>query len=162
MDCGKVERVRPFEPRDHDVCLALLASNTPEFFAPQEQADYVRFLRTHQETYFVLERDGEVVACGGVALFPDDAAGMQLDVNSAGLTWGMVRRDLHAQGIGTALLEARLGWLRTHAPQVREVRLATSQFTTEYYARRGFQVRHVTRDGFAPGVDAIEMRRVIK
>ncbi|WP_041231787.1 GNAT family N-acetyltransferase [Deinococcus peraridilitoris] len=153
--------MRFFEPRDHDVCLALLDSNTPEFFAPQERADYVRFLCTHRGPYFVLERDGEVVACGGVALYPDDAAGVQLDVDSAGLTWGMVRRDLHAQGLGTALLEARMIWLRTHAPQVKEVRLSTSQFTTKYYARPGFEVTRITHDGFAPGVDAIEMRYVV-
>ncbi|GAA5514187.1 hypothetical protein Dcar01_02941 [Deinococcus carri] len=154
--------MRPYRQEDFEACLALFDSNTPSFFAPEERAAFERFLLKGSGRYFVLEEEGRVVACGGVALAPDAypacSGGVPLPPDSSGLTWGMVAQNLHRRGLGTQLLQARLGWLRAHAPHVREVRLSTSQFTAPYYARQGFRPLNVTPDGFAPGIDAVEMR----
>jgi len=157
-----VKPVRPYRPHDFEACLALFDSNTPPFFAPEERVLFGRFLQDDPARYFVLEEGGRLVACGGIALgpesSPDCSAGVALGPQSSGLTWGMVRRDLHGRGVGTRLLAFRLEWLRENAPHMREVRLSTSQFTAPYYARQGFQTLTVTPDGFAPGIDAVEMR----
>ncbi len=84
-----------------------------------------------------------------------------------GLSWGMVRGDsqgmelhghgLHGKGLGTRLTDYRLDRLRQR-PEVRQVRLDTSQHTEAFYARRGFVTVARIPDGFAPGIDEIKMR----
>jgi len=59
----------PYEAADMDACLAIFDSNTPDFFAPEERDDFARFLaRGHDRDrpYIVLEREGAVIAWGGL------------------------------------------------------------------------------------------------
>ncbi|MGY2892921.1 GNAT family N-acetyltransferase [Deinococcus sp. UYEF24] len=146
---------RPYSPADLNACLALFDSNCPPYFHPSEREGYRAFLQdtADQGEYFVLEHDTEVLACGGIWV---DAQGV------GGLSWGMVRGDsqgegLHGQGLGTRLTDYRLDRLRQR-PEVRQVRLDTSQHTEVFYARRGFVTVARTPEGFAPGIDEIKMR----
>lgn len=140
---------RPFAPPDRSDCLALFDGNLPRFFAPEERADFDAFLRAladPQDDYLVLLHEEEIVACGGLSR--EEGAGR--------LVWGMVARDLHHQGIGTALLEARLAQAR-RLPGVAEVRLATSQHSAGFYESFGFVVTGLQPEGFGPGIDRLDM-----
>lgn len=141
--------IRPYLESDLAACLSLFASNCPPYFDPSERADYAQFLSDPDDhgSYFVLELDGEVLACGGIFVRPD---GM------GGLSWGMVRQDRQRQGLGTVLTDFRLEQLR-RLPGVREVQIDTSQHTEAYYARHGFVVTSRREDGFAPGLHEIKM-----
>ena len=140
---------RPFTPADAPACLELFGSNCPPSFHPSERADYEQFLGDPEDRgdYWVMERGSTVVGCGGVWVGPE---------GQSGLSWGMVRRDLHGQGLGTRLTVFRLERLRAR-PEVRQVRLDTSQHTETFYARQGFVVIQRTADGFAPGLDEVKM-----
>lgn len=145
--------VRPYTPADREGCLAVFDSNVDPFFLAEERGEYAAFLGQVERgelggAYFVVEEGGATVACGGVGRNRDGAAG---------LWWGMARRDLHGRGLGRALLEARLGWLREHLSDIRELRLDTSQHTAAYYARRGFRKASVTKDAYGPGLDRHDM-----
>ncbi|WP_284164400.1 GNAT family N-acetyltransferase [Frigidibacter sp. SD6-1] len=143
---------RPYAACDFDRCLSIFDGNLPDFFDPAERTDFVQFLRDSAASaapYLVLERDGRVIACGGL----DKAPGSR----SAGLCWGMVDRPLHGTGLGTRLTEARLALARS-LPGIDEVVLSTSQHTRAFYARFGFAVTRVTPDGFGPGLDRCDMR----
>lgn len=70
--------------------------------------------------------------------------------------WGMVRLDCHGQGLGRSLAEARLALIRDD-PQVRRVRLDTSQHTLSFFQRFGFRLESVHPDGYGPGLDRCEM-----
>lgn len=141
---------RPYEPADLAACLSLFVSNCPPFFHPSEQADFEAFLQDEDDRgeYTVLERGGEVVACGGI-FFKDES--------EAGLSWGMVHQRLHGQGLGTLLTCFRLDALRARQG-VRTVWIDTSQHTEGFYAREGFVAVQRTPDGFAPGLDEIKMK----
>lgn len=141
--------VRAFAPADRAACLALFDSNVPEFFAPHERAEFEQWLNDPGE-YFVLEDGGKVVACGGVWL---DPARPQ---RSAGLSWGMVARDVHRRGYGSRLLAFRLA--RLWALGAAEVHLDTSQHSAPFFARHGFQEVRRVADGFGPGLDRVDMR----
>ncbi|MDO4264699.1 MAG: GNAT family N-acetyltransferase [Deinococcus sp.] len=121
--------LRPYTDADLEACLEVMRSNVPEYFAHEEMADFQGFLQGTPQPYFVLLQGGEVCGCGGVALFPSEAAGTEPEPTTAGLTWGMVRRDLHGWGLGYQLFTRRLAWLRQQRPEVSQVRLATSQHT---------------------------------
>jgi len=143
-----METVRPYQADDREACLALFDGNTPRFFDPSERAGFAAWLEASMHPYLVIERDGDIVACGGHAL---DAGGAV-----ASLCWGMVAQDVHGQGLGRALTQARLDAIRA-APGVASVSMNTSQHTQGFYARFGFEAVKVTPDGFGPGIDQWDM-----
>ncbi|TSA83126.1 GNAT family N-acetyltransferase [Deinococcus detaillensis] len=144
--------IRPYLITDHAACLSLFESNRPKYFLASERVDYEAFLgrvECEQRPYFVLERGGEVVACGGV--------GYEVHPKLAYLSWGMVRGDLHGCGLGSELTRSRLDWLRQHWPEVQRVKIDTSQHTEAFYARFGFVVVERITDGFGVGLDEVKM-----
>lgn len=124
-----------------------MRGNVPRFFAPHELEEFRRWLAGTPSRYLVVEREQEVVACGGYAV----------EGERAGLVWGMVARGLHRQGIGSLLLRARLDAI-AREPGVRAVVLDTSQLSRPFYERHGFAVVAETPDGYAPGLHRIDMR----
>jgi RimJ/RimL family protein N-acetyltransferase len=93
--------LRLYRPTDASACLSIFDSNVPTYFAPEERSDFERFLREQAMdcAFQVIERDGSIVACGGLSRRGD---------GSAGFCWGMVERALHRQGLGRELALARL------------------------------------------------------
>ncbi|WP_375244268.1 GNAT family N-acetyltransferase [Sphingomonas parapaucimobilis] len=127
--------IRAYRAEDRNACLALFDGNSAPYFAPSERADFAHFLdhEAMKWEFQVAERDGR----------------------TAHFCWGMVDRTLYRQGIGTALVRARLD-KATHAG-VCEVLLDTSQHSGAFYERLGFRERSVTADGYGPGLDRCDM-----
>jgi ribosomal protein S18 acetylase RimI-like enzyme len=141
---------RSYRPGDFKACLAVFDSNVPRFFTPEERGEFASFLRALPGPYLVLRlEDREVVACGGHAVREGAEAG--------DLCWGMVRRDLHGQGLGAALMRLRIDALRADS-RVRHAELNTSQHTVGFYEGLGFHIVGVQPDGYARGLDRYEMR----
>lgn len=139
---------RPYRAADRPACIRIFGTNVPRFFHEDERQDFARFLDTEARHYLVVLEGDDVLGCGGFSLGDQG--------RTASLCWGMVRSDRHGQGIGVQLLQARLQAVAT--TPATQVRLATSQHTAGFYQRYGFVVRSVRPDGFAPGLDAVEMR----
>ena len=75
-----MDTFRPYLPADTDTCLDIFDSNTPRFFDPSERDKFARFLIDPVGSYFVVEREGEILACGGYLVLADPSM--------AELTWG--------------------------------------------------------------------------
>ncbi|VXC67683.1 GNAT family N-acetyltransferase [Sphingomonas sp. 8AM] len=142
--------VRAYDVAGRTACLALFDGNTPRFFAAGERPDFAAFLDAHPASWAfqVVERGGAIGACGGHRVAADG--------ETAGFCWGMVDHRQHRTGLGNILTQARLDAARA-APGVRQVRLDTSQHTQGFYARLGFGVERVVPDGYAPGLDRVDM-----
>jgi predicted GNAT family N-acyltransferase len=141
--------IRAFGVNDRIDCLHVFDSNVPYFFAVGERPEFATFLETIPCPYLVVvDADNVVVGCGGFDV--DRSTG------SASLCWGMIRRDLHGQGLGTLLLTERLHRLRER-DDVKRLVLDTSQRTTAFYAKHGFETVVVSPDAFGPGLDGVRM-----
>ena len=152
--------IRPYAPADRAACLAIFESNMPRYFVPEELPGFARWLDAQDagqlayaeslaELYFVVEDDGQVVACGGLGIY--------LDQPLLTMAWGMVRNDSQHQGIGRALLRHRLQLAETTYPSYAVV-LDTSQHTYPFFEKLGFQVTKITPDGYAPGLHRYDMQ----
>lgn len=128
--------IRPYAPRDLAACLALFDSNLGRFFAPEERADFELFLQSPPGHYLVMEHEGEVVGCGGYAF--DDTG------ETASLTWGIIRRDLHGNGLGRFLLMYRLREIGKRGT-VSRVRLITTPNVCGFFEKQGFRVTNTAR-----------------
>ncbi len=141
--------IRTYRPNDQDACVAIFESNVPDYFDPHDRADLIAFLDHLPGPYFVCIVPGRgIAACGGYYTQPEERL--------ARLTWGMVHRDLHRQGIGRHLLEYRLSEIRT-IPGIRTVRARTTQVTEEFFHRCGFVPSVRRAGGFDPGLDLVEL-----
>lgn len=141
--------VRRYQGADQAVCLAIFDGLVPQFFAPEERAEFAEFLGDCAQgvaPYLVVLRAGQVMACGGCALRGAWAR----------LTWGMVAREVQGTGLGRDLTAARLDILRATAG-VEAVEIETSQHSAGFYQRFGFKVMRVLANGFGPGLDRWEM-----
>lgn len=142
--------MRPYRNNDRAACLALFDSNVPKYFAFEERKDFDSFLDEPKGYYFVMEDDkGAIVACGGYAAH-------KVETSMAVLCWGMVHRDFHRRGIGYQLLAERLERIAAE-PQFSHVRIDTSQHSRGFFERFGFVVKRILPDGFALGLDLVEM-----
>ncbi len=141
--------IRAITSADIEACMQVCSANHPEYIASHEIEDFLRFLTDKPyapSPYFVVEVGKRLVACGGVAI--EGAA--------AHLCWGLVHPSRHRQGLGTLLLEHRLKWVGARAG-IERVELCTSQKTTAFYERFGFETTQVTPNGFGVGLDRYDM-----
>ena len=145
-----VATIRAYRPGDRNACLAVFDSNVPDFFVPSERDEFAAFLDDLPGPYLVLaDPAGAVVGCGGWAV---EEGALHAD-----LCWGMVHRDRHGEGLGRRLAEARIDAVR-ESGGVASVRLHTSQHTTGFYERLGFELAGVEDDGYAPGLHRCDLR----
>lgn len=143
--------IHPFVPADRAACLTIFDSNVPRYFAETERAAFLHHLDRAGGAltpYLILRDATGPCACGGLVL--DPAA------RRAGLSWGMVARGRHGQGLGRRLTEARLAQARA-IPGLRAVTLETSQHTRGFYEGFGFSAERIVPEGFGPGLDRVEM-----
>ncbi len=140
--------IRAYRPDDRDACLAIFDSNTPDYFRPEERAEFAAFLENPRCSYVVMEHEGAIVGCGGFHVRSGEPA--------AHLTWGIVRRELHRKGLGRFLLLYRLREIGK-ADGVQMVLVATSQLTAPFFESQGFKVMSVRKGGYAPGLDRVDM-----
>lgn len=148
--------LRPYAATDFAQCLAIFDSNTPKYFAAHERADFAQFIETTTDPYFVVtvvaDKQGagaeQIIGCGGYFLRDEGAV--------AGFSWGMVANDHHGTGVGRFLMMTRLQRI-CRETRAQSVVLNTSQHTYGFFAKVGFVVGKITKDGFAPGLDDYEM-----
>ncbi len=151
--------IRPYLATDKPDCLEAFKSNMPEFFAPAELPDFESWLDQQaapaatdesksREQYFVAELNGRAVGCGGYYI--------DLDTNKAIMTWGMIHRSLHRQGIGRQLFQYRIALIKSISPDSTIV-LDTSQHAYPFFQKLGFVITKITRDFYAKGIDRYDM-----
>ena len=96
--CNEAMDLRPYRTEDAPACLTVFDSNLPDYFDPTERAGFEDFLRDPGQ-YFVIEHDGRVIGCGGI----------RAEAPEARLTWGMVHREFHRQGLALSAAVSRQG-----------------------------------------------------
>lgn len=118
--------------------LKVLDSNLGKYFDASERQEFLHDLDALEDTanYFVSIVGNEVVACGGYLV----------SSNVASLSWGMVHRDFHTQGIGSKLTNYRLVQILDDKV-IQIVKIDTSQHTEGFYAKRGYEVTNTVING---------------
>jgi len=144
--------LREYQTSDRDRCLHVFDSNVPDAFHPSERTDFAAFLDGPVGAYFVLDHDGDAVGCGGYAMENGDLAS---------ITWLMVRKDLHGNGLGRLLVFNAMRKLAAQADPAM-VRLSTSPQAAGFFGKQGFRVTEEVADGIAPAMARVEMVKKLK
>lgn len=141
--------IRPYHPSDKIQLIALLHLNIPRYFALSETADFSHYLDHHAETYFVIEEAQQIVGCGGINYFPQEA--------TARISWDIVHPDYHGKGLGRALILYRIDEIKKH-PTMKIIVVRTTQLAYQFYGKMGFELERTTKDFWAPGFDLYLMK----
>lgn len=138
---------RPYSGTDGPACLAIFDANTPGYFAPNERADYERFLDDTPEGYEVCELAGQVVAAFGLIDNGDDGTS---------LNWIMLDPQSQGAGIGSAIMERVMSLGKTSGLALIDI--AASQKSAPFFARFGAIAEARTEDGWGPGMHRVDMK----
>ncbi|GAB5487374.1 MAG: GNAT family N-acetyltransferase [Parasphingorhabdus sp.] len=139
--------IRAYQIADKAACLRIFDSNVPDFFDMSERDLLSDFLDSPIGAYFVVERDGDVIGSGGFR---------KEDRGQARFTWGMVHRKHHGDGLGQLLAEHRLLAIEKSG-EYSEIEIHTTPKVAPFFKKFGFETRKVEPDGFAPGMDQVQM-----
>jgi len=140
---------RAFAAADTTACLMLFDANCPEYFAPNERADYRAFLDAAPEGYAVCELGGAIAGAYGVHAIDD---------GNAALHWILLAPAAQGRGLGAAIMSrvARTLDQRGH----RVLHISASHRSAPFFARFGAVEDARIVDGWGPGMHRVEMRIV--
>ena len=151
--------IRPYTAADRQACLEAFRSNMPQYFAVAELPDFESWLDQQAEQaapapantaekYYVIEKSSKVIGCGGYYI--------ELDKQTAFMTWGLIHSDYHKQGIGRELFQYRINLIQSICPTCKIV-LDTSQYVSPFFQKLGFSIIKITKDFYAKGIDRYDM-----
>jgi [ribosomal protein S18]-alanine N-acetyltransferase len=145
--------IREYTPNDKTALINLLRLNTPNYFAAEEEQDYIEYLEKHREEYFVVETEGEIIGAGGIN-YTDRG-------KTACTSWDVFHPKAQGKGWGTKLTDYRIEQIK-QIPTIELIRVRTSQMAHKFYAKCGFELKEVVPDYWAKGFDLYRMEIKIK
>lgn len=141
--------IRKYSSEDKPQVIELLQRNTPEYFAPSEESDFVKYLDNEVEDYFVFEENHRIIGAGGINYF--------LNENLARISWDMVDPKSQGKGIGKELTQYRIKLLKGN-PNIDFIAVRTSQLVHKYYEKMGFELEKIVKDYWAKNYDLYQMK----
>ncbi len=136
--------IRPYEKNDKSLLIDLLRLNTPKYFGFEEENDFVGYLDSEIESYFVIEKNHRIVGCGGINLNIEKQFGI--------ISWGMIHPDFFGQKLGSQLLEHRISFLKNNY-NLQKIIVRTSQLVFAFYQKHGFELKEIHPDFWSKGLD---------
>lgn len=144
------QKIKKYSTSDYDQCVNIFKSNIPEYFAKDELSDFQDYIKNISTTkdgwtdsFYILKRDKKIVGCAGL--------GLNKSKKIATLSWGMVDKNYHRNGIGTQLTNYRLNLLESYNLDLK-IRLDTSQHSYLFYEKFGFKIEDIEKDGYEKGM----------
>lgn len=144
--------IRKYSIKDKSRVIELLRLNTPEYFDPSEEVDFINYLDNEIEAYFVFEENSEIVGAGGINYFPKEKL--------ARIAWDMVAPKAHGKGIGKELVQFRIKHLES-VESVEVIIVRTTQLVYKFYEKMGFELEKVEKDYWAKNFDLYQMKIIL-
>ena len=133
--------IRPYKNEDRPFLLAILQLNTPDFFAPSEEEDFIKYLNNSADNFFVITQKDEILGCGGYNLSDDKLIGF--------ISWDIFHPKAQGKGLGSELTQFRIAQLRKKS-SVKTIVVRTSQLAFKFYEKQGFVLKEIKEDYWAP------------
>lgn len=138
---------RTYTPADKGALVAILESNCPKYFRPEDVQDLIHFLDNYaDENYLVAIDDERVIGCGGHYTKEDchGVAWVMFESGSLGAKDLLRVSDVFYGEIESRILAESTGL---------DIVIYTTQLMQRLFSRYGFQTRSVTKDSFGHGLD---------
>jgi len=144
-------KIRAYSKNDKQAVLELLKSNTPKYFDPSEEKDFISYLEDEIEDYFVVEKNNLIIGSGGINYFYIEKV--------ARISWDMISSKAQCRGIGKRLLLHRIDRIKQN-PLIDHIVVRTSQHAYRFYEKLGFGVEKIEKNFWAKDFDLYLMQMV--
>ena len=141
--------IRNYTKKDKSTLIELLRQNTPEYFDPSEERDFIQYLDHEVEDYFVYEEHSKIIVAGGINYF--------IEEKSARISWDIVDSKSQGRGVGKKLTLHRIKHLMRN-PKIDIISVRTSQHAYKFYEKMGFELVKITNDYWAKNFDLYLMQ----
>lgn len=142
-------QIRTYTDSDIDSLLNLLRLNTPEYFAREEEQDFIKYLSEKLDLYFVAEENGAIIGCGGINRYDDG--------KTAFISWDIIHPAHQGKGVGAKLTKYRIDVIKKRE-DVDKIIVRTSQHAFKFYEKMGFTLIEIIKDYWAQGFDMYYMQ----
>ncbi len=124
----------------------------PEFFAPDEEQDYIDYLYSHAENYYTIRYDELIVGGAGYKVNKTDKVGS--------ISWIFLHPDYFGKGLGKKAVFFLLKILN-EIDVVKVLRTETSQHGYQFFGSFGFTIVKKKKEYWGRGLDLyrMEMRK---
>jgi len=146
--------IRAYNKDDNRDLIELLRLNTPKFFDPSEEKDFIEYLERHSENYFVILDSQTIVGAGGINYGFDNG-------ETARISWDIIHPDKQGKGLGTKLTNFRINEIKRNL-KIKKIVVRTTQLVHVFYKKVGFQLEKIEKDYWAQGFDLYQMVIEIK
>ena len=136
--------IRNYTKKDKSTLIELLRQNTPEYFDPSEERDFIQYLDHEVEDYFVYEEHSKIIGAGGINYF--------IEEKSARISWDIVDSKSQGRGVGKKLTQYRINHLKRN-PKIEMISVRTSQHAYKFYEKMGFELVKIKNDYWAQNFD---------
>ncbi len=137
---------RAYTGSDYDHCLSLFDENCPEFFAPNEKADFEDFLKQTTQGYEVCLLDGHIAGAFGTFI-----QGPTL----AKIDWILLARQAQGSGIGSLIMDRVIAQVK--ALDCKQLSIATSHKAYRFFESKGAVIVSREEHGWGPNMHKIDM-----
>ncbi len=140
--------IRKYSDKDKIKVLDLLRTNTPKYFAPEEEKDLIYYLDNEIEEYYVLVFNNEIIGCGGINYKENHTIGY--------ISWDFFHPNYQRQGYGSMILNYRINKLKGDN-NIKQIIVRTTQLVYRFYEKNGFRLIEQAKDYWAKGYDLYKM-----
>ncbi len=141
---------RDYLETDKTDCLAIFDANCPEFFAPNEREDYLRFLDATPAGYEVCVVPGSLAGAFGV--FPEGKGAVSLN-------WILLDPNLQGLGIGSKIMARALASARSHG--AISVLIAASHKSAPFFEKFGATTEAIVDHGWGVDMHRVDMNLLL-
>jgi len=145
--------IRAYTGEDLEKLIQLLRLNTPLYFHPAEEQNFIYYLENHAQNYFVVELDNIVIGCSGINYLDDGKI--------ARISWDIMHPHAQGKGFGRILTQYRIDQIKSN-PTVERIMVRTTQLVYPFYQKSGFALIKTEKDFWTEGFDLYQMELRIK
>lgn len=145
--------IRIYSHHDKEKIIHLIQLNTPQYFAAEEEKELVFYLDNFSQQFYLIEKNDEILACGGINAVSENP-------NKMRLSWDIVHPMWQGKGIGTELTKFRIDRIKK-IPNISTIEVRTSQLVESYYQKFGFKTVEIIKDYWAKSFDLYRMEMFV-
>jgi ribosomal-protein-alanine N-acetyltransferase len=140
-------QIREYISSDKKLVIELLRLNTPKYFAPEEEIDFIHYLENEIDFYYVIELENEIVGCGGIN-FRNETTGV--------ISWGIIHPKYQKMKLGSKLLKHRICELQKFT-NIDRITVRTTQLVFPFFEKNGFKTVQIVDNYWSLGFHLYEM-----
>ncbi len=140
--------MKKYKESDGSRILHTFRLNIPEFFAAQEEKDFLDYLESYSGNYFSIRVHGVIVGGAGYKVDSDSAI--------ASISWIFLHPHYTGQGIGKQVVNFLINKMRSYE-SIKTLRVETSQHGYEFFGSFGFTTVEKKKEYWGKGLDLYRM-----